>query len=171
MFHFIAIQIVYRDYKYTILISKNCIVQRNYYLCEDFNTNTKHLNKDTKMLEVGLTHQSVMRVMEGNTAEFIGSGDMAVLATPAMVALMENAAMLAVALKLEEGETTVGSMISTSHLKPSKVGNTVSAIAELTAIEGRKLTFKISAYDGETLIGEGEHIRFIVNREKFLSKL
>jgi predicted thioesterase len=109
--------------------------------------------------------------MEGNTAEFIGSGDMAVLATPAMVALMENAAMLAVALKIEEGETTVGSMISTSHLKPSKVGNTVSAIAELTAIEGRKLTFKIEAYDGETLIGEGEHIRYIVNREKFLSKL
>jgi predicted thioesterase len=109
--------------------------------------------------------------MEGNTAEFIGSGDMAVLATPAMVALMENAAMLAVALHLGEGETTVGSMISTSHLKPSKVGNAVSALAELTEIDGRKLTFKISAYDGETLIGEGEHISFIVNREKFLSKL
>ena len=109
--------------------------------------------------------------MDGNTAEYIGSGDMAVLATPTMVALMENAAMLAVALKLEEGETTVGSMISTSHLKPSKIGNSISAIAELTAIEGRKLTFKIEAYDGETLIGEGEHIRFIVNREKFLSKL
>ena len=123
------------------------------------------------MLEIGLKHQSVMRVMEGNTAEFIGSGDMAVLATPAMIALMENAAMLAVALKIEESETTVGSMISTTHLKPSKVGNTVSAIAELTAIEGRKLTFKIEAYDGETLIGEGEHVRYIVNREKFLSKL
>ena len=79
--------------------------------------------------------------------------------------------MLAVALKLEEGETTVGSMISTTHLKPSKVGNMVSAVAELTAIEGRKLTFKIEAYDGETLIGEGEHVRFVVNREKFLSKL
>jgi predicted thioesterase len=109
--------------------------------------------------------------MEGNTAEFIGSGDMAVLATPAMVALMENAAMLAVALHLGEGETTVGSMISTSHLKPSKVGNAISAVAELTEIDGRKLTFKIQAYDGDTLIGEGDHIRFIVNREKFLSKL
>ncbi|MBO5895046.1 MAG: thioesterase family protein [Alistipes sp.] len=123
------------------------------------------------MLEIGLKHQSVMRVMEGNTAEFIGSGDMAVLATPAMVALMENAAMLAVALHLGEGETTVGSMISTSHLKPSKVGNAISAVAELTEIDGRKLTFKIQAYDGDTLIGEGDHIRFIVNREKFLSKL
>lgn len=123
------------------------------------------------MLEKGLKHQSVMRVEAGNTAEYIGSGDMAVLATPAMVALMENAAMLAVALKLGEGETTVGSMISTSHLKPSKVGNTVSAVAELMEIEGRKLTFKIWAYDGEELIGEGEHVRYVVNREKFLSKL
>ena len=123
------------------------------------------------MLENGLKHQSVMVVNEGNTAEFIGSGDMAVLATPAMVALMENAAMMAVALHLEEGDTTVGSMISTSHLKPSKVGRSISAIAELTEVEGRKLTFKISAYDGDTLIGEGDHVRFVVNREKFLAKL
>lgn len=123
------------------------------------------------MVEVGLKHSTVMTVTEGNTADYIGSGDMAVLATPAMVALMENAAMLAVALKLEEGETTVGSMISTSHLRPSKVGATILAEAELTAVEGRKLTFVVKAFDGETLIGEGEHVRFIVNREKFLSKL
>lgn len=123
------------------------------------------------MSEKGLKHQSVMVVNEGNTAEFIGSGDMAVLATPAMVALMENAAMMAVALHLGEGETTVGSMISTSHLKPSKVGRSISAIAELTEVEGRKLVFKISAYDGDTLIGEGDHIRYVVNREKFLAKL
>ena len=112
-----------------------------------------------------------MKVTEGNTAEFIGSGDMAVLATPAMVALMENAAMLAVANHLAEGETTVGSMISTSHLKPSKIGSHVMADAELVEVEGRKLTFKVKAYDGETLIGEGERIRFVVNREKFLAKL
>lgn len=123
------------------------------------------------MLESGLKHESVMRVVDGNTAEYIGSGDMAVLATPAMVALMENAAMLAVAKELGEGETTVGSMISTSHLKPSKVGATVLAVAELVEVDGRKLTFKIAAYDGETLIGEGEHVRFVVNREKFVSKL
>ena len=123
------------------------------------------------MLEKGLKHQSVMIVNEGNTADYIGSGDMAVLATPAMVALMENAAMMAVALHLGEGETTVGSMISTSHLKPSKVGRSISAIAELVEVDGRKLSFKISAYDGETLIGEGDHVRYVVNREKFLAKL
>ena len=123
------------------------------------------------MLEKGLKHQSVMVVNDGNTAEFIGSGDMAVLATPAMVALMENAAMMAVALHLNEGDTTVGSMISTIHLKPSKVGRSISAVAELTEVEGRKLTFKITAYDADVVIGEGDHVRYIVNREKFLSKL
>lgn len=96
---------------------------------------------------------------------------MAVLATPAMVALMENAAMLAVATKIDDDQTTVGAHIATSHLKPSKVGAHVLAIAELTAIEGRKLTFSVKAYEGETLIGEGEHTRYVVNREKFLSKL
>ena len=123
------------------------------------------------MLEKGLKHNSIMRVEEGNIAESIGSGDMAVLATPAMVALMENAAMLAVALHLGEGETTVGSMISTSHLKPSKVGNIIEARAELTEVDGRRLEFKIEAYDGQTLIGEGTHTRFVVNREKLLAKL
>ena len=123
------------------------------------------------MLEKGLKHQSVMVVNDGNTAEFIGSGDMAVLATPAMVALMENAAMMAVALHLDEGDTTVGSMISTTHLNPSKIGRSISAVAELTEVEGRKLTFKITAYDADVVIGEGDHIRYIVNREKFLAKL
>ena len=80
------------------------------YLCISNN------RKIEDMLEIGLKHQSVMRVMEGNTAEFIGSGDMAVLATPAMIALMENAAMLAVALHLDEGDTTVGTEIASSHI-------------------------------------------------------
>ena len=123
------------------------------------------------MLEIGLQHSTIMQVTESNTAEFIGSGDMAVLATPAMVALMENAAMLAVATKIDNDQTTVGAHIATSHLKPSQVGAHVLAIAELTAIEGRKLTFSVKAYEGETLIGEGEHTRYVVNREKFLSKL
>ena len=148
-----------------ICAQANCKFNFFLYICISNN----HKIKD--MLEIGLKHQSVMRVMDGNTAEFIGSGDMAVLATPAMIALMENAAMLAVALHLDEGDTTVGTEIATSHIKASKVGNTISAIAELTAIDGRKLSFKIEAYDGDKLIGEGQHTRFIVNREKFLAKL
>jgi predicted thioesterase len=123
------------------------------------------------MLKEGLKHQSIMSITAGNTAEFIGSGDMAVLATPAMIALMENAAMLAVAPELEAGQTTVGTEISTSHVRASKVGSSVYAVAELVAIDGRKLSFKIAAYEGDTLIGEGTHTRFIVDRERFLSKL
>lgn len=124
-----------------------------------------------KIMEIGLTFTSTTVVDNTNTAVALGSGDMEVFATPAMVALMENAAMMAVALHLDEGDTTVGSMISTTHLKPSKVGRSISAVAELTEVEGRKLTFKITAYDADVVIGEGDHVRYIVNREKFLSKL
>ncbi|MBQ2951470.1 MAG: thioesterase family protein [Prevotella sp.] len=123
------------------------------------------------MLEIGLTHTSNLVVADGNTAIALGSGDMPVLATPAMMALMENAAMLAVASELEDGETTVGGHIESSHLRPTSVGTKVAATATLEKIDGRKLYFKIVASQGETIIGEGTHLRFIVNREKFLSKL
>ena len=123
------------------------------------------------MLEIGLTHTSNLDVADGNTAIALGSGDMPVLATPAMMALMENAAMLAVASELEDGETTVGGHIESSHLRPTSVGTEVAATATLEKIDGRKLYFKIVASQGETIIGEGTHLRFIVNREKFLSKL
>lgn len=105
------------------------------------------------------------------TAKHLGSGDMEVLATPAMIALMENAAMRAVTQSLDEGQTTVGVEISTSHLKASKLGAEVRAVAELTEVEGRRLTFRVAAYEGEVLLGEGVHTRFVVDRERFLAKL
>lgn len=123
------------------------------------------------MLEKGLSASSTTTVVAENTAAHMGSGDMAVFATPAMVALMENAAMLAVASHLTEGETTVGSEMNTTHLKPSGLGAVVTATAILTAVEGRKLTFTVGARDGEGLIGEGTHVRFIVQRERFLAKV
>lgn len=123
------------------------------------------------MLEIGLTHTSNLVVADGNTAIALGSGDMPVLATPAMMSLMENAAMLAVASELEDGETTVGGHIESSHLRPTPVGVEVAATATLEKIDGHKLYFKIVVRQGETIIGEGTHLRFIVNREKFLSKL
>lgn len=105
------------------------------------------------------------------TAISVGSGDMPVLATPSMLALMENAAMLAVADALPEGCTTVGGHIESSHLKPSKIGDKVFATAEVTKVDGKKIEFKVSAFSGETLLGEGSHLRFIVEREKFLERL
>lgn len=123
------------------------------------------------MIEIGLKHTSEITVTEAVTAIKMGSGDMPVLATPAMMALMENAAMLAVASVLPEGSTTVGGHIESSHLKPSKIGDKVSATAEVTKVDGKKIEFKVSAYSGDTLLGEGTHLRFIVDKERFISKL
>lgn len=120
---------------------------------------------------IGLTHTSQLTVTEGVTAIAMGSGDMPVLATPALMALMENAAMLAVADHLPEGSTTVGGHIASSHLKPSKLGETVTATATVTHAEGKKIEFKVEAHRGDTLLGEGTHLRFIVDREKFMSRV
>lgn len=123
------------------------------------------------MIEIGLTHTSQLTVNEDVTAIAMGSGDMPVLATPAMMALMENAAMLAVASHLPEGNSTVGGHIASSHLKPSKLGDSVTATATVTRVDGKKIEFKVEAHCGETLLGEGTHLRFIVDREKFMSRL
>ena len=122
-------------------------------------------------LKKGLSSQSSVTVSAGNTAAVMGSGDLDVFATPAMVALMENAAMSAVADELPEGSTTVGAMMNTTHIKPSAVGDTVSATAVLKEVEGRKLTFEVRAQDSKGVIGEGTHVRYIVDKEKFMSKL
>lgn len=124
-----------------------------------------------KFMEIGLTFTSTTVVDNTNTAVALGSGDMEVFATPAMVALMENAAMNAVQPHLEAGQTTVGTEISTTHIKASALGATITATATLTAIEGRKLTFAVTAHDGDNIIGEGTHTRFIVDRERFLAKV
>ena len=122
-------------------------------------------------MEKGLTYTSTLVVSEEHVAAVMGSGDLHVYATPAMVALMENAAMLAVAEHLPEGSTTVGAMINTSHVKPSPMGDTIKTTAVLTDIEGRKLTFSIRAEDSKGIIGEAMHVRYIVDRERFMSKL
>ena len=123
------------------------------------------------MVETGLKHTSELTVTEAVTAIAAGSGDMPVLATPMMMALMENAAMLAVKDELPEGCTTVGGHIESSHLKPSRVGTLVRAEAEVTKVDGKKIEFKVAAYAGDTLLGEGTHLRFIVDKEKFMSRI
>lgn len=122
-------------------------------------------------MDLGLSYTSTTIVSNTNTALTLGSGDMDVFATPAMVALMENAAMNAVAPHLEQGQTTVGTEISTTHIKASALGATITATAILTAVDGRKLTFSVTACEGDTLIGTGTHTRFVVDRERFMSKL
>ena len=114
-------------------------------------------------LKKGLSSQSSVTVSAGNTA--------AVFATPAMVALMENAAMKAVADALPEGSTTVGAEMNVTHIKPSGLGAEIVATAVLTGVEGRKLTFNVGARDAEGMIGEGIHIRYAVDRRRFMEKV
>lgn len=118
-----------------------------------------------------MTYTSTITVAEKHLACAVGSGDLPVLATPMMVALMENAAMLCVQGELAEGESTVGSHVAVSHVKPTAAGKTVNATATLVGREGRKLTFRVEAADEDGLIGEGEHVRYIINKEKFMGRL
>lgn len=123
------------------------------------------------MIEKGLSYQSTTTVHKKNTASAMGSGDLPVFATPALVALMEQAALQAVIAHLPEGTTTVGAMMRTTHLKPSPLGETIVATATLKEVEGRKLTFEVAAKDTQGTIGEGTHVRYLVDREKFMAKL
>ncbi len=122
-------------------------------------------------LVAGLSASSTTIVKDENTAASMGSGDLPVFATPAMVALMEHAAMQAVSKALPDETTTVGAEMNVSHIKPSGIGARITATAVLTGIEGRKLTFQVGARDEAGMIGEGTHIRYVVDRVRFLSKI
>lgn len=133
---------------------------------------TVHTAKIRKnMLEKGLSARSTATVAAENTAAAMGSGDLPVFATPAMVARMEQAAMMAVAAELPAGSTTVGAEMNVTHIKPSRLGAEIVATAVLTEVEGRKLTFNVGARDEGGMIGEGVHVRYVVDREKFMAKL
>ena len=123
------------------------------------------------MINEGLTYRNMLRVSETSTAAYIGSGDIEVLATPALAALMENAAMMAVAAELPEGSTTVGTRLELNHSRASAVGVEVTAEAVLTAVDGRRLTFRIEARDAQGLVGDCIHERVIVDRQRFMAKI
>lgn len=108
------------------------------------------------------------RVDEKMTAIELGSGDMPVLATPILVALMERAACELAAKRMESGQTTVGVYVQTTHEKASALGAQVRIEARLTEQQGRKLSFELVAYEGEAVIGRGRHDRVVVDRDRFL---
>lgn len=123
-----------------------------------------------KNLNKGIIGKANTVVDASNTADVVGSGSLKVFATPMMVALMEKAAVNALEDYLEEGETTVGTGINISHVSASPIGIEVNATAEVTYVNGREITFKLSASDSVGLIGEGIHTRFVVNAERFQNK-
>lgn len=109
-------------------------------------------------------------VTDNNTAVSVGSGSLAVYATPAMLALIEKAACVALMGVLNDGETSVGTLLNVKHIAATPVGMKVSATAELIERDGRRLVFNVTANDECGLIGEGTHERFVVNSEKFIQK-
>ncbi len=122
------------------------------------------------MLEIGLKGTAEVLVVHENTAAAYGSGKEEVYATPAMIALMEEASCAAIEPHLENGLSSVGTHIEADHLAATPIGKTVYAESELTEIDRRKLTFQVSVYCGEQLIGKGMHQRFIIDPEKFRAK-
>ena len=122
------------------------------------------------LLTPGLSAQLDDTVTDRNTANALGSGGIAVYATPSMIALMEGAALSAAAPLLPQGWTTVGTELNIKHLSATPPGMKVYAKAELISIDGRALDFTVEAFDETGKIGEGTHSRFIVDTEKFLSK-
>lgn len=121
-------------------------------------------------MEKGIKGQGEITVTAKDTAEALGSGSLAVLATPAMIALMEKTARLSVAPYLEEGQSTVGTLVNIKHLSATPVGLKVTCRSELVDIDRRRLVFHVECTDEAGLIGEGEHERFIIDEAKFMSK-
>jgi fluoroacetyl-CoA thioesterase len=125
----------------------------------------------SEQLKPGLKCVQEFTVGEEHTASHVGSGTVRVLSTPSMIAFMEKASLDCVQKLLPQGETTVGTMVCVKHLAPAPVGAKIRVETELISVEGRRLRFRVRAFWGETLIGEGEHERYIVNAEKFLQKV
>lgn len=121
-------------------------------------------------LEIGLTGDAAQTVTGDLTAAALGSGNAKVFSTPAMIALMEGAAVNALTGHLAEGQTTVGTRLDVQHLAATPVGLTVRARAVLKEIDGRRLVFEVSAWDPIEPIGTGTHERFIVDLARFESK-
>lgn len=105
---------------------------------------------------------------EAATAVALGSGDVPVLATPKIVALAEAAAIAALAGSLPEGTTSVGTNIVIDHLAPTRIGGTVVADATITAVDDRRVSFAVRVTEGDGVVARGTHVRFIVDRQRFL---
>ena len=121
-------------------------------------------------ITVGMKGEVCTQVEREDTAREVGSGDLLVYATPCMVALMEGAACEAIAEALTDTQTTVGTGLNIVHTSATPVGLEVRAEAEVTAVEGKVITFSMKAYDEAGEIGHGTHKRVIVNSQRFLDR-
>ena len=122
------------------------------------------------MINVGIKGKAEGLVTKENTAAVMKSGSLEVFATPALVALMEEAACNALENDLEEGTTTVGIKMNVKHIAATPVGMKVNATATVIEVDDRKITFQIEAQDEKDVIGKAAHSRFIVKKDRFMEK-
>lgn len=122
------------------------------------------------MLEKGIIGELESVVTEKNTAKAMGSGELLVYATPAMIALMEETAYKSISSGLEEGMGSVGTLMEVKHVSASPIGIKITCKSELLKVDGRRLVFKVEAFDEKGMIGEGIHERFLIFNDKFQSK-
>ncbi len=122
------------------------------------------------MITTGMKGSFEVIADDAKTAKTMKSGSLEVFATPALVAALEAAAVAAVEKELDDGYTTVGCSISITHTAPSIVGSKIIATATVKEIIDRRIVFNVTASDENGIIGEGEHIRAVVNKAKFMSK-
>jgi len=122
------------------------------------------------MIPLGITHQGSMKVTDGNTAASWGSGTLPVLATPAMILLIEKTAVECLSPLLREGESTVGISMDIKHSAPSAVGSEIFCRVELVETDRSRLVFDVRVRDSAGEVGSGRHERFLVNNEKFMTK-
>jgi len=122
-------------------------------------------------IKIGLTGELSEVVTDELTANALGSGLVPALATPAMIALMENASVSAIREYLEAGETSVGIEVNVKHIAATPVGMKVRARAEVLAVDKRRVTFRIDAWDDKEKIGEGMHMRAIVDEGRFKERI
>ena len=121
-------------------------------------------------MEIGICGEQMITVTEQQTAKHLGSGELAVFATPCMIALMENTAYKSVQPYLEPGQGTVGTLLNVKHLAATPVGMEVRCETKLIEIDRKRLVFEVKAYDACGLIGEGTHERFIIDNQRFMQK-
>ena len=121
-------------------------------------------------ITVGMKGEAFTLVEREDTAKEVGSGELLVYATPCMVALMEGAACEAIAQCLSDTQTSVGTALNIEHISATPVGMEVRAEAEVTAVEGKVITFQVRAFDEAGEIGKGIHKRVLINPQKFLEK-
>ncbi len=121
-------------------------------------------------MEIGITGRETVTVTEDMTAKAMGSGELYVYATPCMIALMENTAYKSVSKFLQDGQSTVGTLINVKHTSATPMGMEVVCESKLVEIDRKRLVFEVKAYDKAGCIGEGIHERFIIDSQKFMEK-